>query len=107
MPSKKGQEGGGGTKLKSRDEEKLQRPKKYKVVLYNDDFTPMDFVASLLIQVFNMGQPAAWNITKSVHEKGRGIAGVYSKEIAETKCLQVNDAARAYGHPLKSATEPE
>jgi ATP-dependent Clp protease adaptor protein ClpS len=107
MADRKNKDGGGGTKLKSRDEEKLQKPKKYKVVLYNDDFTPMEFVAALLKQVFNMSEPAAWNVTKSVHEKGRGIAGVYSKEIAETKSVQVNDAARAYGHPLQSATEPE
>jgi ATP-dependent Clp protease adaptor protein ClpS len=107
MPGRKGKDGGGGTKLKSRDEEKLQRPKKYKVVLHNDDFTPMNFVAALLIKVFNMNEASAWNVTKSVHEKGRGIAGVYSKEIAETKSIQVNEAARAYGHPLQSSTEPE
>ena len=71
---------GGGTKLKNRDEEKLQKPKKYKVVLHNDDFTPMDFVASLLMNIFRLPETAAWNITKSIHEKGRGIAGVYSKQ---------------------------
>tara|TARA_B100000963_G_scaffold272166_1_gene240353 strand:+ start:472 stop:795 length:324 start_codon:yes stop_codon:yes gene_type:complete len=107
MAGRKNKDGGGGTKLKSRDEEKLQRPKKYKVVLHNDDFTPMDFVASLLIKVFNMSQEKAWIVTKSVHEKGRGIAGVYSKEIAETKSGQANKAARAYGHPFQSSTEPE
>lgn len=107
MASRKNRDGGGGTKLKSRDEEKLQRPRKYKVVLHNDDFTPMDFVAALLIKVFNMNEQGAWNVTKSVHEKGRGIAGVYSKEVAETKSGQVIQAARAYGHPLKSSTEPE
>jgi ATP-dependent Clp protease adaptor protein ClpS len=98
---------GGGTKLKNRDEEKLQKPKKYKVVLHNDDFTPMDFVASLLMNIFRLPETAAWNITKSIHEKGRGIAGVYSKEIAETKCGQTNQRAKISGHPLKSTTEPE
>ena len=107
MSNKQGRGDGGGTKLKSRGEEKLQRPKKYKVVLHNDDFTPMDFVASLLIKIFNMSEQKAWNITKSVHEKGRGIAGVYSKEIAETKSGEANKAARAYGHPFQSSTEPE
>ena len=90
-----------------KDKQKIDRPKKYKVVFYNDDFTPMEFVASLLMKVFRLPEPAAWNVTKSIHEKGRGIAGVYSKEIAETKSGQTNQQARLSGHPLKSTTEPE
>ena len=67
----------------------------------------MNFVALLLKLVFNMSDEKAWAITLNVHEKGRGIAGVYSKEVAETKCYKVNQTAKAYGHPLKSTFEEE
>ncbi len=106
--NKKGGDGGGlDTIIRNEDKEKIKRPKKYKVVLHNDDFTPMNFVALLLKQVFNMSDDKAWTITLNIHKQGRGIAGVYSKEVAETKCYKVNETAKAYGHPLKSTFEEE
>ena len=104
---KSGDGGGVDTIIRNEDKEDIKRPKKYKVVLHNDDFTPMNFVALLLKLVFNMSDEKAWAITLNVHEKGRGIAGVYSKEVAETKCYKVNETAKAYGHPLKSTFEEE
>ena len=105
---KKGGDGGGvDTIIRNEDKEDIKRPKKYKVILHNDDFTPMNFVALLLKLVFNMSDEKAWGITLNVHEKGRGIAGVFSKEVAETKCYKVNETAKAYGHPLKSTFEEE
>lgn len=104
----KGGDGGGvDTIIRNEDKEDIKRPKKYKVILHNDDFTPMNFVALLLKLVFNMSDKKAWVITLNVHEKGRGIAGVYSKEVAETKCYKVNETAKAYGHPLRSTFEEE
>ena len=104
---KSGDGGGVDTIIRNEDKEDIKRPKKYKVVLHNDDFTPMNFVALLLKLVFNMSDEKAWAITLNVHEKGRGIAGVYSKEVADTKCYKVNKTAKAYGHPLKSTFEEE
>ena len=90
---KDGDGGGVDTIIRNEDKEDIKRPKKYKVILHNDDFTPMNFVALLLKLVFNMSDEKAWAITLNVHEKGRGIAGVYSKEVAETKCFKVNETA--------------
>tara|TARA_R110002012_G_scaffold187062_1_gene353941 strand:- start:1213 stop:1515 length:303 start_codon:yes stop_codon:yes gene_type:complete len=90
-----------------KDREKLGRPKKYKVVLYNDDYTPMNLVTSILADVFNKGNQEAYSIMMSVHKRGRGVAGVYSKQIAETKVSAAKDIAREHGSPLHCETEPE
>ena len=78
-----------------------------KVVFHNDDYTPMDFVCQLLIQTFHKNEPAAKAITLHVHEKGKGIAGVYSREIAETKARDSLIIAKSHGHPLLVDFEPE
>jgi ATP-dependent Clp protease adaptor protein ClpS len=90
-----------------KDREKLGRPKKYKVVLYNDDYTPMNLVTSILVDVFNKGNQEAYSIMMSVHKRGRGVAGVYSKQIAETKVSAAKDIAREHGSPLHCEAEPE
>jgi ATP-dependent Clp protease adaptor protein ClpS len=90
-----------------KDREDLQRPKKYKVVLYNDDYTPMDLVTLILMSVFNKGKPEAESIMLRVHKQGKGVAGVYSKEIAETKATTTTMYAREAGYPLQAKTEPE
>ena len=90
-----------------KDKQKLGRPKKYKVVFYNDDYTPMNLVTSILIEVFNKGLPEAQSITMKVHRQGKGIAGVYSKEIAQTKVDTTKMYARELGFPLHAEAEPE
>lgn len=91
------------------DEEKqeLEPPKKYKVVLLNDDFTPMDFVVQILVKVFAKAPDQATKIMFDVHKKGKGIAGVYTHDIAETKAQMVSQTARAHDHPLKADLEAE
>lgn len=99
---------GPGVDLLDREKEKqkLQPPSKYQVVFYNDDYTPMDFVVILLLDVFHQPAKKAIAIMYNIHENGRGIAGgPYSKEIAETKLKQVIQYAIAAEHPLKAVTE--
>lgn len=91
---------------KERSKQRTKPPSKYIIVLINDDFTPMDFVAALIIQICNKSTAEALAITQSVHEKGKGIAGgPYTKEIAETKTLKMLNIARASGHPLQVIME--
>src|SRR4051812_15188979 len=85
---------------------KLKKPQLYKVVLLNDDFTPMPFVVEVLIDVFNKSLQDAKALTLEVHEKGRGIAGVFTKEVAEQKVDDTLAVAIHYGHPLKAVCEP-
>jgi ATP-dependent Clp protease adaptor protein ClpS len=97
----------GGTITQDRVAEKikLSPPKMYKVLLLNDDFTSMDFVVSVLENIFNRTPSEAVRIMLSVHNAGRGLAGVYSKQIAETKVAQVHQKARAEGFPLMCEVE--
>ncbi|MHA2402747.1 MAG: ATP-dependent Clp protease adaptor ClpS [Candidatus Kariarchaeaceae archaeon] len=90
-----------------KDRQKIDRPKKYKVVLFNDDFTPMELVTLILMSVFNKGRPEAESIMMRVHRQGKGVAGVYSKEIAETKTETAKVYARDAGYPLHAEAEPE
>ena len=90
-----------------KDREKLGRPKKYKVVFYNDDYTPMELVTLILMSVFNRGRSEAESIMMKVHKQGKGVAGVYSKEVAETKVTTTRMYAREAGYPLHAETEPE
>ncbi len=94
-------------KLLDKQKQKVEPPKKFKVVLYNDDFTPMEFVVDVLQQVFHHTKESAMAIMLNVHNKGKGVAGVYSKEIAETKAHITNQTSINYGHPLKAEFEPE
>tara|TARA_B100000686_G_scaffold329927_1_gene391599 strand:- start:435 stop:737 length:303 start_codon:yes stop_codon:yes gene_type:complete len=90
-----------------KDKQKIGRPKKYKVVFYNDDFTPMDLVTLILMEVFNKGTQEAYNIMMRVHKKGKAIAGTYSKQIAETKISTTKMYATQMGYPLHAEAEPE
>lgn len=78
----------------------VKEPPKYKVVIYNDDFTPMEFVIDLLISVFNHDQSHAVELTLLIHNQGNAIAGVYSYEIAEQKGVDATDLSRNCGYPL-------
>jgi ATP-dependent Clp protease adaptor protein ClpS len=84
---------------------KLKRPKLYKVVLLNDDYTPMEFVVHILTVFFNMNEDKATNIMLQIHHDGKGICGTYSRDIAETKVVQINTYARENEHPLMSVME--
>jgi ATP-dependent Clp protease adaptor protein ClpS len=97
----------GGVGLQEREEKKTQKPRKYKVLLHNDDFTPIDFVAVLVQTVFRKTIDESMQITLQVHEKGMAVAGVYTHEIAETKVAQVHVLARNNQHPLMCSMEPE
>jgi ATP-dependent Clp protease adaptor protein ClpS len=79
---------------------KLKRPPMYKVILLNDDYTPMEFVVQILEIFFGMDREKATRIMLSVHTQGKGVCGIFTKEIAETKVAQVNDYARENQHPL-------
>jgi ATP-dependent Clp protease adaptor protein ClpS len=83
----------------------IKRPPMYKVVLLNDDFTPMDFVVEVLRMFFGMDHDRATQIMLNVHTRGKGVCGVYTFEIAETKVVQVNEFSRRNEHPLKCDME--
>ena len=86
---------------------KLKKPSMYKVVMLNDDFTPMDFVVYLLKTYFNKPKEEASQIMLQVHKKGFGICGVFTYEIAETKIYKVLDISRKNGHPLQCILEKD
>ncbi|AQR65683.1 ATP-dependent Clp protease adapter ClpS [Aquaspirillum sp. LM1] len=80
-------------------------PPLYKVLLLNDDFTPMEFVVQVLQRIFRMDQEQATRVMLTVHTEGRGVCGVYTKDIAATKVDQVLDMARVHQHPLQCVME--
>ncbi len=84
---------------------KLKRPPLYKVVLHNDDYTPMEFVVEVLEQFFGMGRSKATQIMLHVHTRGKGVCGTFTKEIAESKVTQVNEYSRRNQHPLLCSME--
>lgn len=84
---------------------RVKRPPMYKVVLLNDDYTPMEFVVLVLETFFNMDRERATRVMLAVHTKGKGVCGIYSRDIAETKVAQVNDYARENQHPLLCSME--
>lgn len=100
-----GQKSDTGVLLKSRP--KTRRPSMYKVLLLNDDFTPMDFVIHILEKFFGKTRAEATDIMLHVHRRGVGICGIYTYEIAETKVTQVMDYARAREQPLQCTMEKE
>ncbi|WP_176014167.1 ATP-dependent Clp protease adapter ClpS [Victivallis sp. Marseille-Q1083] len=93
--------------LQQRSDTDLAEPPRYRVVLYNDDFTTMDFVVMVLMVVFNHKLAAAEQIMMAVHRQGRGICGVYSFEVAETKVAQVRMLAEEHQYPLRCEMEKE
>jgi len=87
------------------DKPKLQPPRQYKVIVNNDDYTPMEFVVQVLMMFFAMDNAKATRVMMSVHTKGKGICGTFSHEIAETKVDQVNEYSRINQHPLMCTME--
>lgn len=86
---------------------RVQKPKRYKVILHNDNYTTMEFVVKVLMKFFLKSEPEATHIMLTVHHRGQGVAGVYSKDVAETKVSQVVSYAQQYGMPLQLSAEPE
>lgn len=91
--------------VKSADPE-LAQPPLYKVVLHNDDYTPMEFVVEILQEFFLLDQERAVQVMLAVHTQGKGTCGIFTRDIAETKSHQVNEYARECEHPLMSDIEP-
>ena len=89
------------------DDIKNEEPKLYKVIFHNDDYTPMEFVAEMLFRIFHKPMPVASNLTMKIHTMGSAIAGIYSKEIAEIKIVQVQIEAESKGYPLYLTSEVE
>lgn len=91
----------------TRERPKLERPVRWKVLLHNDDYTTMDFVVYVLVKHFQKSEAEATHVMLSVHHKGVGVAGVYPRDIAETKVAVVTEEAREYEFPLMVTAEPE
>jgi ATP-dependent Clp protease adaptor protein ClpS len=85
----------------------IQEPKRWKVILLNDDSTPMEFVIGILVEIFKHTQNTAQDIMLQVHETGSGVAGIYSFEIAEAKAVEATNLSRTNGHPLQIKLEEE
>ena len=97
----------GRTGLVTKTRPKTKRPSLYRVLLLNDDYTPMEFVVHVLERFFNKGREEANRIMLHVHRKGVGVCGVYTYEVAETKVTQVTDFSRQHQHPLQCTMEKE
>jgi ATP-dependent Clp protease adaptor protein ClpS len=95
------------TELEENINESVLEPPKYKVVIYNDNITPVDFVVALLIKIFHHSEPSAFDVTMKVHTDGSGVAGVYGYEIAEQKGAESTAMARQNGFPLVIKVEVE
>ena len=100
-------DGGEDTNVLVKTRPKTQRPPLYKVLMLNDDYTPMEFVVHVLERFFGMTHAQAFEIMLTVHKKGVAVVGVFSHEIAETKVGQVMDFARRHQHPLQCTMERE
>ncbi|MCC2604564.1 ATP-dependent Clp protease adapter ClpS [Planctobacterium marinum] len=85
--------------------QKVQPPSMFKVLLNNDDYTPMDFVVEVLMQFFNLDAEKANQIMLTVHYRGKAVCGIYTADVAETKVMQVNQYARKHQHPLLCSME--
>lgn len=103
--SKDGEDGDAGVIVETRA--RTQRPPLYKVLLLNDDYTPMEFVVHVLERFFGMSHAQAFELMLTVHKKGLAVVGVFSFEVAETKVGQVMDFARRHQHPLQCTMEKE
>ena len=97
---------GGNSVVLERRTQKVKPPQMYQVVLLNDDYTPMEFVVLVIQEFFNKDLETATQIMLKIHLDGKGVCGVFSKDVAATKVDQVTEAARKNGHPLQCICEP-
>ena len=96
----------GGSVVLERRAQRTQPPQMYQVVMLNDDYTPMEFVVVVIQEFFNKDRETATQIMLKIHLDGKGVCGVYSRDVAATKVQQVQEAARQAGHPLQCLSEP-
>ena len=106
-PIDPGRDDDSGTGLAVKSRTRTKRPSMYKVLMLNDDYTPMEFVIYVLERFFGKSREEATQVMLHVHNRGVGICGVFTYEVAETKATQVMDAARKEGHPLQCTLEKE
>ena len=95
------------TRPRTKVRRKTERPRLYKVILLNDDYTPREFVVSVLKAVFRMSEEQAYRVMLTAHRRGVCVVAVFAKDIAETKATQATEAGRSKGYPLSFTTEPE
>ena len=106
-PDDTGPRRGDDASVLTKPRSRTQRPPLYKVLLLNDDYTPMEFVVHVLERFFGMSHAQAFDLMLTVHKKGLAVVGVFSFEVAETKVAQVMDFARRHQHPLQCTMEKE
>ena len=94
-------------KPRTKTKPKVERPKLWKVILLNDDYTPREFVVSVLMAEFRMSEDQAYKVMITAHRRGVCVVAVFTKDVAETKATRATDAGRAKGYPLLFTTEPE
>ena len=95
------------TRTRTKVKPKTERPKLYKVILINDDYTPREFVVMVLKAVFRMSEDQAYRVMVTAHRRGVCVVAVFTKDVAETKATQATDAGKSAGYPLMFTTEPE
>ncbi len=93
--------------LATEEKREVKRPARFRVILFNDSYTPMEFVVGLLEQLFKKGPAEATQLMLQIHKGGKGVAGVYVLEVAETKVAAVHRMAEERGFPLRAGSEPE
>ncbi len=93
--------------LATEEKREVKRPARFRVILFNDNYTPMEFVVGLLEQLFKKGPAEATQLMLQIHKGGKGVAGVYVLEVAETKVAAVHRMAEERGFPLRAGSEPE
>lgn len=95
------------TTTKKKSKTKTERPRLYKVILLNDDFTPREFVVTILKGIFRLSEDQAHRVMMTAHQKGACVVAVFTRDVAETKAKEGTDAGRRRGYPLFFSTEPE
>jgi ATP-dependent Clp protease adaptor protein ClpS len=95
------------TKIATKTETRVERPRLHKVILFNDDYTPRDFVVGVLKAVFRLNETQALSVMMTAHRKGVCVVAVFAQDIAETKAARATEAGAAKGYPLRFGTEPE
>lgn len=97
----------GETETLERTKDRTKRPKLWRIVMHNDDYTTQEFVVHVLVEFFRKDPTEALQLMLKVHTHGKATIGVYTRDVAETKHAQVTDYAREYGHPLQLTLEPD
>jgi ATP-dependent Clp protease adaptor protein ClpS len=95
------------TKRRTKVQLKVERPRLHKVILVNDDYTPREFVVTVLKAEFRMSEDQGYRVMMTAHRRGVCVVAVYTRDVAETKATRATDAGRSKGHPLTFTTEPE